>query len=193
MARIFKWLKSFGRKSETEIECEHDFDRSEKVTDYCDVCGEWVRKLITYKCRKCGYEEFEDQDNGLHVCISAGYPGGVTELANLCWKCYKKYIALIKEVKAYLDEKSVGVEMSVPDAEVIRLHLTIDWRQRFEDLLKHFEYISKPVASNTDGITFYAFPKSPLVHPYEMRILPRELVEYLKATSKWREREAENE
>jgi len=178
---MFKWFKRYREEGST-VECEHEFEKvDEKVDKPCDVCGKPYRMVYEYKCIKCGYSRLEWKTLGGGEVKMGTDIWGYSKYASLCEECYEKYEELKAQIMAYLDERSIGVEMTyVEPARLINIRIGGDWKQALDGMIKQFKFISKPEYDEECGITFYAFPENPLSEPYEVRIPPRRLVEYLK-------------
>ena len=179
---MLRWFKR-RREEGSTAECEHEFEKvDEKVDKLCGVCGKPYRVACKYKCVKCGLRKLEWKTlGGGEVKVGAGTPWGYPAYASLCEECYEKYGKLRDEIMAYLGERSIGVEMTyVEPARLINIRIGEDWKQALDGMIKQFKFISKPRYDEELGITFYAFPENPLSAPYEVKIPPRRLVEYLK-------------
>ena len=177
-------VKLFRRGEDREKEgretCKHDFETIEGAKK-CEICDIVVETVKEYFCRKCGQHKTEIAKLMEYQTIEVRRYADLHEYVFLCEKCYKEYKRLVDEVMAYLEERSVGIDMNVDcSAVLVNGPLPIDWKNALEKMLLHFEFISKPVLTPVDGIQFFAFPKDLLGQPYAIFITPQSLINHLK-------------
>ena len=185
---MLRWFKR-RREEGSTAECEHAMDPVGDVFDEhecrrCEICGRWLEFVKVYKCKKCGKEDRRKVPvpDVQAVTIELGYSPFTYVRITLCEECYNEYKKLMEEIKAYIDERAISIQLLYIDpASRIALRIDDDWKKGIGDLIKYFRFISKARISEEDGVWFYAFPGSPFARPCKIIIKREQLFEYLRA------------